>query len=148
MSQTLEVYKKVGNEEFTKIVTNMAPYFATIDPMFVDLRPGYAEVKLPNTRIVHNHLGSVHAIAMCNAAELAAGMMTEVSIPDTNRWIPIEMTVRYIKKAKTDLKVVANGTGLDWTVVGEVKVPVGVYDMEGQEVFTALITMSVKPKKA
>jgi len=147
MSQTLEIYKKAGNEEFTKMIVNLAPYFGTIDPMFVELRPGYGEVKLPNTKKVHNHFASVHAIAMCNAAELAAGMMTDVSIPDSNRWIPVEMTVKYLKKAKTDLKVIADGSGIDWTVTGEIKVPVSIYDAEDNVVFTALITMSVNPKK-
>lgn len=147
MSQALEIYKKTGNEDFTKMVVNLAPYFGTIDPMFVELRPGYGEVKFPNTKKVHNHFASVHAIAMCNAAELAAGMMTDVSIPDSNRWIPIEMTVKYLKKAKTDLKVIADGSGIDWSVTGEIKVPVNIYDTEDTVVFTALITMSVSPKK-
>lgn len=147
MSQALEFYKKVGNEEFTKMIINGAPYFGTIDPVFVELKPGYAEVKFSNTKKVHNHLGSVHAIAMCNAAELAAGLMTEVSIPDTNRWIPIEMTVKYLKKAKTDLKIVADGTGINWALTGDIKVPVNVYNTEGEVVLTALITMNVSLKK-
>lgn len=147
MSQALEFYKKVGNEEFTKMIINGAPYFGTIDPVFVELKPGYAEVKFPDTKKVHNHLGSVHAIAMCNAAELAAGLMTEVSIPETNRWIPIEMTVKYIKKAKTDLKIVADGTGIDWALTGDIKVPVNVYNTEGEVVLNALITMNVSLKK-
>ncbi len=148
MSKTMEIYKQVGNAEFTKLVTGMAPYFETIDPEFIDLRPGYAEVKLPNTKKVHNHFGAVHAIAMCNAAELAAGMMTDVSIPDSNRWIPVEMTVHYLRKAKTDLKVVAKGSDIDWAATGNLKVPVSIYDTEGTEVFSALITMNVAAKKA
>ena len=89
----------------------------------------------------------MHASAMCNAAELVAGMMTEVSIPDSCRWIPTEMTVRYLAKAKTDLRVVANGEHIDWNVVGEIKVPVSIYDADGKEVFEAVITMKVSPKK-
>ena len=74
-------------------------------------------------------------------------MMTEVSIPDTQRWIPIEMTVKYLKKAKTDLKVVATGSEIDWNVIGKIKVPVSIYDAEEQEVFSAVITMDVSKKK-
>ena len=81
MSEILKLYKSAGNKEFTKMVTDFAPYFSTINPMFENLKPGYAEVKIPNTKSVHNHLGTVHAIAMCNATELAAGIMTDVSIP-------------------------------------------------------------------
>ena len=36
--------------------------------------------------------------AMCNMAELAGGLMTDVSIPQGSRWIPSGMTVKYLKK--------------------------------------------------
>lgn len=147
MSQILELYRSTNNEEFTKLVTESAPYFSTINPMFVELKPGYAEVKVPNTKSIQNHMGTVHAIAMCNAAELVAGMMTEVSIPDTYRWIPMEMTVKYLAKAKTDLKAIANGDEIDWSAIGETKVPVSIYDTEEKEVFTAVITMKISLKK-
>ncbi|MDI9481180.1 MAG: hotdog fold domain-containing protein [Syntrophomonadaceae bacterium] len=147
MSQILELYRSTNNNEFTKLITGAAPYFSTIDPMFVELKPGYAEITVPNTKNIHNHMGTVHAIAMCNAAELVAGMMTEVSIPDSYRWIPMEMTVRYLAKAKTDLRVIAKGQDIDWDVIGETKVPVSIYDADGKEVFTAIITMKVSLKK-
>lgn len=147
MSRILEFYRSTNNEEFTKLVTESAPYFSTINPMFVALKPGYAEVKVPNTKSIQNHLGTVHAIAMCNAAELVAGMMTEVSIPDTYRWIPMEMTVKYLAKAKTDLKAIANGDEIDWSAIGETKVPVSIYDTEEKEVFAAVITMKISLKK-
>lgn len=147
MSQILELYRSTNNKEFTKLITGAAPYFSTINPMFVELKPGYAEVTVPNAKSIHNHMGTVHAAAMCNAAELVAGMMTEVSIPDSCRWIPMEMTVRYLAKAKTDLRVVAKGEDIDWNVIGETKVPVSIYNTEGKEVFSAVITMKVSLKK-
>jgi acyl-coenzyme A thioesterase PaaI-like protein len=147
MNQTLEMYNATGNADFTKMVTEFAPYFQTIDPMFVALKSGYAELTFANQKKVHNHLGTVHAIAMCNAAELVAGMMTEVSIPDDLRWIPVGMTVKYLAKAKTDLKAVAQGDGVDWTATGNTDVPVVIYDTAGKEVFTAVITMNISPKK-
>jgi hypothetical protein len=49
---------------------------------------------------VQNHIGTVHAIALCNLAELCAGLVTDVSIPRDMRWIPQDMTVRYLRKAK------------------------------------------------
>ena len=147
MSEILKLYKSAGNKEFTKMVTDFAPYFSTINPMFEDLKPGYAEVKIPNTKNVHNHLGTVHAIAMCNAAELAAGIMTDASIPEDHRWIPVGMSVKYLAKAKTDLKTIAAGDGIDWSATGEIKVPVSIYDTNETEVFSALITMNIGIKK-
>lgn len=145
MSQALQFYQSAGNEAFSKMVCQMAPYFATIDPTFVELKPGYAEVRLPFRREVTNHLGSVHAIAMCNAAELVAGTMTDVSIPAGSRWIPKGMTVEYLAKAKTDLRAVADGSSVDFSQPGDVVVPVEVFDEAGQKVFSARITMNVKP---
>ena len=44
---------------------------------------------------------------MCNMAELAGGMATEVTIPADARWIPVGMTVEYLRKARGDLRAVA-----------------------------------------
>ena len=58
-------------------------------------------------RAVTNHIGTVHAIAMCNLAELAAGTMTEISIPPSMRWLPKGMAVEYLKKAESDVEALA-----------------------------------------
>ena len=98
-------------------------------------------------RAVLNHLGTVHAIAMCNMAELAGGMMTEVTIPSTHRWIPKGMTVEYLKKAGSDLKATAKpAAAANWSQPGEYKVVVDVVDRNDQSVFKGLITMWVSPK--
>ncbi|QDZ28583.1 hotdog fold domain-containing protein [Noviherbaspirillum sp. UKPF54] len=144
MNQVLGMFQNMGNQAFSKAVTGFAPYFATIDPTFTELRPGYAEVTFANRREVHNHIGTVHAIALCNAAELAAGTMTTVSIPEGRQWIPVGMAVQYLAKAKTDMRVVANGQQVAWDHTGNVDVPVDAFDAEGKRVFTATITMNLK----
>ncbi|TFW09420.1 DUF4442 domain-containing protein [Oxalobacteraceae bacterium OM1] len=144
MNQTLAMYQNMGNEAFSKAVTGIAPYFSTITPSFTTLRPGHAEVTFPNRREVHNHIGTVHAIALCNAAELAAGTMTTVSIPEGRQWIPVGMNVQYLAKARTDMRVVADGSAIDWSQTGNVEVPVDAYDVEGKHVFTARITMNLR----
>lgn len=122
----------------------MAPYFGTIEPEVVGLRPGRAEAKVGFRRDITNHIGTIHAIALCNAAELVAGLMTQVSIPDGMRWIPSGMTVEYLAKAKTDVTAVADGSAVDWQSEGDKIVPVEITDSEGQTVFTARITMNLK----
>lgn len=144
MSQFLAMYNQMGAEQFARGVSQVAPYFATIDPEFVDLRPGYAEVILRNQTKVHNHLGTVHAIAMCNAAELVAGLTTDVSIPAGARWIPQGMEVKYLAKAKTDLRVKIEDQAVDYSQPGEVVVPVAAYDSDDTKCFTAAITMNIK----
>lgn len=144
MSQVLDMFNSVGGEQFSKLVCQMAPYFSTIEPQLVRLAPGSAEARVPFRREVTNHLGTMHAIALCNAAELVAGTMTDVSIPAGARWIPKGMTVEYLAKAKTDVRAVADGSGVDWSTSGDKVVPVDVFDAEDKKVFSARITMNVK----
>ncbi|TPE95948.1 DUF4442 domain-containing protein [Burkholderia pseudomallei] len=144
MSQVLEMFNAAGSAQFSKMVCQMAPYFGTIEPEVVGLRPGRAEAKVGFRRDITNHIGTIHAIALCNAAELVAGLMTQVSIPDGMRWIPGGMTVEYLAKAKTDVTAVADGSAVDWQSEGDKIVPVEITDSEGQTVFTARITMNLK----
>lgn len=54
------------------------------------------------------------------------------------------MTVAYLAKAKTDLKVVTEAAEVDFSVAGDIIIPVAAYDNDGVKVFTADITMNVK----
>ncbi len=132
---------------FSRMVSFRAPFFSSIRPRFVALRPGYCQVRMSKRRAVLNHLGTVHAIAMCNMAELAGGTMTEVTVPSTHRWIPKGMQVDYLKKASTDLIATATPeSGADGSLQGEFKVKVVVHDAADEAVFRAIITMWVSPK--
>jgi acyl-coenzyme A thioesterase PaaI-like protein len=142
MSQTLQLFQTVGAAQFSAMVQQMAPYFASIDPLFVELRAGYAEVTFPKRREVLNHIGTVHAIALCNAAELAAGTMTDASIGKGRRWIPKGMTVEYLAKADGDIRAVADGSEVDWSALGDLTVPVTAY-VGDKAVFRAQINMYV-----
>jgi acyl-coenzyme A thioesterase PaaI-like protein len=138
-----------GRALFTRGICLKAPYFGSIDPLVAELRPGYCEVHAKNRRAVHNHIGTVHAIAMCNMAELAAGKFTEVTIPRTHRWIPKGMTVEYLARAETDLRAIAELEPLpEFGEAAELAVPVDIVDAAEQTVMRAVITMWVSPKPA
>ena len=137
-----------GQWLFSRLICLKAPYFASVRPTFVALRPGYCEVAIRKRRSVQNHLGTVHAIAMCNMAELAAGIMTEASIPASHRWIPKGMTVDYLKKAGTGLTAVAELAPLpEFGPAAELLVPVNIRDSSSVVVCRAVIRMWVSPKK-
>ncbi|MFP5430160.1 MAG: hotdog fold domain-containing protein [Gammaproteobacteria bacterium] len=136
-----------GTRLFSLGVCNAAPYFKTIRPHVTTLQPGLVKVAMRKRRAVENHLHTVHAIAMCNMAELAGGLLTDVSVPPGARWIPSGMTVHYQAKAKTDLIATSDGSGIDWSREGNIVVPVSVTDTAGTEVFRADITMNVKHAK-
>jgi len=133
-----------GRWLFARAVCHKAPYFATIRPTIVELRAGRCEVRVRKRRAIENHLGTVHAIAICNMAELAAGLVTDVTIPLTHRWIPKAMSVEYLRKAGTDLRAVAE---LDLLPAlgrqAEVPVHVTAFDTGGEAVFRAEIRMWV-----
>lgn len=138
-----------GTRLFSRAVCFTAPYFASIAPHVEELAPDHARVSIKKRRAVTNHLGTVHAIAMCNMAELAGGLMTDVSIPSTHRWIPKGMTVEYLKKAETDLVATARPVGAaNLSRAGDYPVEVEVTNTAGEAVFRAVITMWVSAKKA
>jgi acyl-coenzyme A thioesterase PaaI-like protein len=153
-ASVLSLYRRItrwpaGRWLFSRLVCLKAPYFATIAPRFVALEPGRCEVRIRDRRRVHNHIGTVHAIALCNLAELAAGVMTEATIPADKRWIPKGMSVEYLKKAKGTMHGVATpeaavpgaGDGGEWPVRVEVA------DDAGETVFRARVLMWVSPRR-
>lgn len=100
-------------------------------------------------RAVHNHLKTVHAIAMCNLCEFTGGILMETSVPKNRRWIPVAMTVNYVAKAKTDLTATCDLSHINWDSCDEVICNVSVRDTTDMEVMNAAITMKVsdKPKR-
>jgi len=138
----------IGPELFSRAVSFMAPYFSTISPRFLVLEPGHVEVAMKNRRSVHNHIGTVHAIAMCNLCEVVAGTMIEATLPTTLRWIPRGMTVRYLKKADTNLVAKGRMDTPAGDFVGDVVIPVQVFNTTGQVVMEADISMYVSLQKS
>ena len=148
----LSAYKRMrgwplGRWLFTRVVCFRAPYFGSIRPCFLELKPGYAEARMRKRRAVQNHIGTVHAIAMANLCELVAGTMIEVTLPPSMRWIPKRMTIEYQGKAATDLRAVARFDPLpQFDQAMEVPVPVDVLDAADNVVVHADIVMWVTPR--
>ncbi|MDQ7732585.1 hotdog fold domain-containing protein [Halomonas sp. SpR1] len=134
---------------FSRIVCFRAPYFGSIMPLFVSMQPGEVVIQMRKRRRVKNHIGTVHAIAMCNLAELAAGTMMEVSIPGSHRWIPKNMSVEYLSKAETDVRAIATLSPLPefGSDSSEIQVPVAILNHHGETVMKASIGMWVSPRK-
>jgi acyl-coenzyme A thioesterase PaaI-like protein len=105
----------LGQRLFSTLFARKAPYFASIHPRFTELRPNHAELVIRKRRSVHNHIGTVHAIALCNGLEAAMGALAEVSIPAHKRWIPKGMDVSYTAKADSDVTCIAETDPGQWT---------------------------------
>lgn len=151
MPPTLRLYRRLcalpfGRWLFARLVCLKAPYFATIRPRIRELRPGLCQVSMRKRRAVQNHVGTVHAIANANLCELAGGMLMEVSIPTSMRWIPRGMTIEYLKKATSSVTATARLDKSAWSTEN-IGVPVSVTDAHGTEVVRAVITMYVSERE-
>jgi acyl-coenzyme A thioesterase PaaI-like protein len=141
-----------GDRLFSFAFSRTAPYFGSIHPRFTLIEPNHAELVIPNRRRVHNHIGTVHAIALCNGLEAAMGALAEASIPRDKRWIPKGMTVSYTAKATSDITCIAETDPAAWTADARpdsgTDLPVrvrGVRD-DGQVVIEGTIKLWVTPK--
>jgi acyl-coenzyme A thioesterase PaaI-like protein len=153
-ASVLQLYDRMsrwpaGRWLFSRAVCFKAPYFASIAPRIEALAPQRCEATLRHRRRVTNHLGTVHAIALCNLAELSAGLMTDASLPPSMRWIPKGMTVEYLKKAVGTMRAVATPAQplAEATQGYDLPVDVVVSDPAGDAVFRARIAMWVSPRR-
>ena len=139
----------IGKTIFSIAFSQKAPYFASIRPKVTELRPNFAAVRIRDRRRVHNHIGTVHAIALCNGLEMAMGALAEVTIPADKRWIPKGMEVAYTAKASSDVTCIAETDQAQWdTADGDLAVRVkGVRD-DGTVVIEGTINLWVTPKKS
>ena len=136
-----------GRWLFSRLVCWRAPYFATIRPTIESLEAGRCVVRLSDRRGVRNHIGTVHAIALCNAAELAAGLATDAAVPPALRWIPKGMQVRYLKRAQGTLRAIATVREVP-RAAQDLHALVEVLNGDNEIVFDADITMWISPRQA
>ena len=138
----------VGKRVFSFAFAQKAPYFATIHPRFTVIEPNRAELVIPKRRRVHNHLGTVHAIALCNGLEAAMGALAEVTIQADKRWIPKGMDIAYTAKATSDITCIAETDPEQWTGDNpDVGVRVRGEREDGVVVIEGVIKLWVTPKK-
>ena len=157
MTAVLDLWRKtsavpLGNRVFSIAFSRKAPYFASIRPRFTVIEPDRAELVIPKRRRVHNHLGTVHAIALCNGLEAAMGALAESTVPRDRRWIPKGMEVAYTAKATTDVTCIAETDPEQWTAeLGDgYDLPVRVQGVrtDGTVVVEGEIRLWISPRKA
>ena len=155
MPDTYTIYRRLtarpfGDAAFSLLFALKAPYFRTVRPRVRLVRPHRAELVVRKRWAVQNHLGTVHAIAVCNGLEAAMGLLAEATTPSHRRWIPKGMEVRYLAKSTTDLLCVAETEIGDWEVgdAGDVPVRVWAVRTDGTVVVEGTITIYVSDRPA
>lgn len=149
---TLTMWRKmstipvVGDRLFSAAVSLKAPYFRTVLPRLREMEPGRAVATAPKWWGVNNHIGTFHAIAACNLAEFAMGMLCEASVPRTHRWVPKGMTTEYLKISKGGLTATATADLPDFSRITResggrnLEVTIDLVDSAGTLVQKAVIT--------
>lgn len=139
----------LGKALFSLGMSVRVPYFGTILPYVEQMQPGLCRVSAPKWFGVYNHIHTFHAIAACNLAEVAMGMLMEATTPSTHRWIPKGMTASYLTKATTRLTAVATlAEPVDFAAIDsgrDVVVSIAITDTRGVEVVHCEITTWVTP---
>jgi acyl-coenzyme A thioesterase PaaI-like protein len=153
MGNVLALYERfskvpgIGRAAFSLAFGLKSPYFLSITPTLVELRPNHAEVRLRKWWAVHNHIGTVHAIAVANALEMAMGALAEATIPPHLRWIPKGMDLDYLALSTSTLVAIAETDAADWEEPGEVPVRVRAVRDDGTVVVRGVIRLHTSPKK-
>lgn len=151
--KVLELYDRasrvpvLGRGAFSLAFGLKAPYFLTIQPTLIELRPNHAAVRIRKWWGVQNHIGTVHVIAVANGLEMAMGALAEATIPAHLRWIPKGMQLEYLALADSTITATADTDPADWTGPGEVAVRVEAIRGDGTVVVRGVIRLHVSERR-
>ena len=137
---------RLGRWRFARAMNRRAPYFASIKPHFLELRPALSIVFMPRHPTTAGNARTVHALAIANLCELAATTVAEVTVPVGMNWQTRGMTIEYLRRAESDVTATARLDTTEWGDAQNVAVPVSAVDRNGTEVVRAVITVRVEPK--
>jgi acyl-coenzyme A thioesterase PaaI-like protein len=130
---------------FSKLFGFAVPYSGSVGPRIRELTPGHAVVEIPGRRSNRNHLGSVHAIALTNLAEITSGLALMTGLPPTVRGIVTGLSMTYHKKARGPIRGVANVTVPHVSDDRDFDVTAECFDREGALVATGHVRWRLGP---
>ena len=136
-----------GEWLFARIFAYTVPYSGSVKPRIRVLEPGHAEVEIPDIRGNRQHLGSVHAIALMNVAEMASGLAMMAGLPGHIRGIVTALQMTYHKKARGTIRAVSRVTVPTVTADQEFEVIAECFDPSGTLVATGRVTWRLGPAR-
>ncbi len=134
-----------GGWLFSKVLGWQVPYSGSVSPRVLVLEPGHARVRITERRALRQHLGSVHAIALMNVAELASGLAMLGALPANMRGIVTKIGIEYFKKARGVLVAECRCSVARDLPEGEYDFISDVIDAAGDVVARATVTWKLGP---
>jgi acyl-coenzyme A thioesterase PaaI-like protein len=150
MGPTLRSWQRRGNSAFgrylfARAMCRRAPYMRVLKPRFLEVGPRRCRIAISKSARLEDAAGALHSTAIGGLCELAAGLVTEVTIPVTMRFTRRGMTIEYLREAQSEVSATAHLDKNEWRGAETVAVPVSVLDSTGTEVVRAVVTMDVSP---
>ncbi len=136
-----------GEWIFARIFSYTVPYSGSVKPRVRVLEPGHAEVEIPDIRANRQHLGSVHAIALMNVAEMTSGLAMMAGLPGNIRGIVTTLQMTYHKKARGTIRAVSRVTVPTVTADQDFEVLAECFDPSGTLVATGRVTWRLGPAR-
>jgi acyl-coenzyme A thioesterase PaaI-like protein len=130
---------------FSKLFGFLVPYSGSVRPRVRVLAPGHAEIEIPDRRSNRQHLGSVHAIALMNLAEMTSGLAMMAALPPTVRGIVTTLSMTYHKKARGTIRAVAHVAVPSVTEDRDFDVTAECFDRDGALVATGHVRWRLGP---
>jgi acyl-coenzyme A thioesterase PaaI-like protein len=136
-----------GKRLFSRMIGLAAPYTGSIGAQVEELERGHARAHLDDRRAVRQHLGSVHAIALCNLAELCGNLAVAYTLPDGMRFIVAGLAIDYTKKARGRITATCDLYVPEERAQRDLDVPVVLRDPAGDEVARVHMKTRIGPTK-
>jgi uncharacterized protein (TIGR00369 family) len=137
-----------GNRIFSRLLGMRIPYTGSIRPEVLRLAPGFANIQIKDRAALRNHVQSVHAVALCNLAELTGNAALAYELPPDARFIVTELTMRYLKKARGTIAARCQCEPVTTNERKAYTLEVQLFDAHGELVATATMQTLVGPIKA
>ncbi len=127
-----------------RLVSRLVPYTGALGAQVVELRPGFAVVRLRERRRIQNHLHSVHAVALTNLGEFTTGLAILTGVGPGVRGIVRKLETEYHKKARGILVAECAVAVPDVTSELEFQATAAINDADGDVVATVTATWNLR----
>ena len=145
MNPFLALFEAEGHSRFADVLCLRNPLTKSIRPTFFTLRAGYAALEISTNQQNSEAGRGFSKQALCIAADLAAGVMMDVSVPTGARWSRRGMSVAYLDRTPGEITAVADGGSINWETSGVQTVLIQVKNSRSEVIATAEMTVEITP---